>query len=85
MRSRMINKNVVILLLFLVPGLVNAQGTIILSGHGHVAGENIQHPNGNIFDQVLLTGESIQLQAKPGQITRVSFMDENEDIVQVEF
>ena len=81
----MINKNVVTLLLFLVPGLVNAQGTIILSGYGHVAGENIQHPNGNIFNQVLLTGESIQLQAKPGQITRVSFMDEDEDIVQVEF
>ena len=32
-----------------------------------------------------LTGESVQLQAKPGQITRVSFMDETEDIVQVEF
>ena len=58
---------------------------LVLNGSGLIAGENIQHPNGNIFDQVLLTGESIQLQAKPGQITRVSFMDENEDIVQVEF
>ena len=52
---------------------------------GDIAGENIQHPNGNVFDQILLTGESIQLQARPGQITRVSFMDETEDIVQVEF
>ncbi len=58
---------------------------LIINGSGDVAGENIQHPNGNIFDQVLLTGQSIQLQAKPGQITRVSFMDEDEDIVQVEF
>ena len=58
---------------------------LILDGSGDIAGENIQHPNGNVFDQILLTGESIQLQAKPGQITRVSFMDENEDIVQVEF
>ena len=58
---------------------------LVLEGSGDIAEENIQHPNGNIFDQVLLTGESIQLQAKPGQITRVSFMDETEDIVQVEF
>ena len=58
---------------------------LILDGSGDVAGENIAHPNGNVFDQVLLTGEFIQLQAKDGQITRVSFMDETEDIVQVEF
>ena len=58
---------------------------LVLEGSGDIAGENIQHPNGNIFDQVLLTGESIQLQAKPNQISRVSFMDEDEDIVQVEF
>ena len=58
---------------------------LVLDGSGDIAGENIQHPNGNVFDQILLTGESIQLQVRPGQITRVSFMDENEDIVQVEF
>ncbi len=58
---------------------------LVLDGSGDIAGENIQHANGNVFDQILLTGESVQLQAKPGQITRVSFMDENEDIVQVEF
>ncbi len=58
---------------------------LVLEGTGDIAGENIQHSNGNIFDQVLLTGESIQLQARPNQITRVSFMDEDEDIVQVEF
>ena len=58
---------------------------LVLEGLGDIAGENIQHPNGNVFDQILLTGESIQLQARPNQITRVSFMDETEDIVQVEF
>ncbi len=63
-----------------------AQATaLILEGSGEVVGENIRHPSGNIFDQVLLTGQSIKLQAKPGQITRVSFMDEDEDIVQIEF
>ncbi len=58
---------------------------LVLEGTGDIAGENIMHPNGNIFDQILLTGESIRLQARPNQITRVSFMDETEDIVQVEF
>ncbi len=58
---------------------------LVLDGSGDIAGEDIQHANGNVFDQILLTGESVQLQAKPAQITRVSFMDENEDIVQVEF
>ncbi len=58
---------------------------LVIDGSGDIAEENIQHPNGNIFDQVLLTGEWIQLHAKPGQITRVSFMDEDEDIVQVEY
>jgi len=58
---------------------------LVLDGSGDIAGENIQHANGNVFDQILLTGETIQLQARPNQITRVSFMDETEDIVQVEF
>ncbi len=58
---------------------------LVLEGSGDIAGENIQHPNGNVFDQILLTGDNIRLQARPGQITRVSFMDEDEDIVQVEF
>ena len=81
----MIKKTIMLLLLapmLLVSG-VHAQ--IVLSGYGNVVGENIRHPSGNIFDQVLLTGQSIKLQAKPGQITRVSFMDEDGDIVQVEF
>ena len=58
---------------------------LVLEGGGDIAGENIMHSNGNIFDQILLTGESIQLQARPNQINRISFMDEDEDIVQVEF
>ena len=58
---------------------------LVTEGSGEIAGENIHHPNGNIFDQILLTGESITVKAKEGQITRVSFMDENEDIVQAEF
>ena len=65
--------------------VINPASDLILEGSGFVAGENIQHPNGNTFDQVLLSGRSIKLKARPSQITRVSFMDEDEDIVQVEF
>ena len=57
---------------------------IVLRGFGDIAGEDIKHPNGNVFDQVLLTGQNITLQAKSGQIIRVSFMDEDGDIVQIE-
>ena len=58
---------------------------IVLGGSGMFFSGGIRHPSGNVFDQVLLYGESIKLQAKPGHITRTSFMDEDEDIVQVEF
>ena len=68
----------------LSPILLFAQ-PLVLDGTGDIVGENIQHPSGNVFDQILLAGETIRLQAKPNQITRVSFMDETEDIVQVEF
>ena len=84
------------LILFLSNTIVRVDGALsmvtnvaslnlVAEGSGEVAGENIHHPNGNIFDQILLTGESITVKAKEGQITRVSFMDENEDIVQAEF
>lgn len=48
---------------------------------------DVKHPNGNTFDQVLLTGvaESITSDYSLGQITRTSFVDLNGDIVQVEF
>ena len=58
---------------------------LILEGSGYIAGENIQHPNGNVFNQILLTGQFIKFKAKSQQITRVSFLDINGDIVQVEF
>lgn len=58
---------------------------LILDGSGNVVGANIVHPNGNIFDQILLTEQNITIRADRGQITRVSFIDENDDIVQVKF
>ena len=86
MKLRQIIISMILMSLLLVAKLAIGQSNdIIVSGSGDIAGTNIQHPNGNIFDQVLLTGLSIKLQAKPGQITRVSFLDENDDIVQIEF
>ncbi len=63
---------------------------IVISGYGNVVYENIQHPNGEIFDQVLLTGKYVVVQAtKPtdyfdSSIVRVLYIDENGDIVIVE-
>ena len=58
---------------------------VLLQGNGSQVGSNIEHPNGNVFDQVLLTGQSVEVIADPLQISRVSFIDEDDDIVQVEF
>jgi hypothetical protein len=54
-------------------------------GAGAEVGSNIVHPNGNVYDQVLLTGASATITADAGQVTRISFIDLNDDIVQVEF
>ncbi len=58
---------------------------LVLEGSGETVGENIVHANGNIYNQVLLTGERVTLRTDEGEITHVSFIDENDDIVQVEF
>ena len=58
---------------------------LVLAGSGDIVGQDIRHPSGNVFDQVLLTSQHIKLKARPGRITRASFMDHNLDIVQVEF
>jgi hypothetical protein len=56
-----------------------------LSGAAVEVGTDIHHPNGNIYDQVLLTGPAASMSADPGQVLRVSFIDASDDIVQVEF
>jgi len=56
-----------------------------VTGAGTEVGTDIKHPNGNTYDQVLLTGGSVTVTADPGQITRVSFLDASGDIVQAEF
>jgi uncharacterized protein (DUF1800 family) len=46
---------------------------------------NIPHPNGNIYDQILLQGSAASVRADSNQILRMSFVDLTDDIVQVEF
>ncbi|WP_148218200.1 hypothetical protein [Opitutus terrae] len=56
-------------------------------GDGKIVGTDITHPNGNVFDQVLVTGpaEAVTAGYAPKKITRTSFIDLDNDIVQVEF
>ena len=46
---------------------ITGQGTEVLS--------NVVHSNGNVYDQVLMTGSSVTVTADAGQVTRVSFLD----------
>jgi hypothetical protein len=60
--------------------------TNVRSGFGRVVLENTQHPVSRlIYDQVLLTGPTVTVAADQDQVVRVSFLDDNDDIVQVEF
>ncbi|MBP7140485.1 MAG: DUF3500 domain-containing protein [Opitutaceae bacterium] len=75
-------------LTLLVSSLLGAGGSlqaITITGAGTLVGSDIVHPNGNIYDQVLLTGTSVAVTADSGQISRTSFIDLTDDIVQVEF
>lgn len=78
--------------------VTNANGTTVSAGailglasSTKIAGNGTQvlfdvvHPNGNVYDQVLLTGAALTVTADPGQVTRVSYVDLSDDIVQVEF
>lgn len=64
-------------------GIISAHKVI---GAGAEVGFNIfVAANNNTFDQVLLQGASATITADLAQITRISFVDLSDDIVQVEF
>jgi hypothetical protein len=68
------------------PAIVGVSSPSKVLGTGNeLQPTDIQHPNGNIFDQVLLSGAAATITADPGQITRLSYVDLTNDIVQVEF
>lgn len=66
----------------LILGLATAARVV---GAGEQVLPDVRHPNGNIYDQFLLTGPATVITADPGQVARLSYIDLNDDIVQVEF
>lgn len=67
------------------PAILAVTSTAKVTGAGSEVGPNIRHPNGNIYDQILLQGAAATVTADPGQVVRMSYEDLNHDIVQVEF
>ncbi|HVU25651.1 MAG TPA: acetylxylan esterase [Opitutus sp.] len=67
------------------PAIVGPASSAKVIGDATEIAADIHHPNGNIYDQVLLQGAATTVTADPGQVVRTSFLDLNDNIVQVEF
>ncbi|MBL9194942.1 MAG: redoxin domain-containing protein [Opitutaceae bacterium] len=68
----------------------SAPAVLALSSSAKLVGSgqefpDILHPSGTTYDQILLAGTAATITADPGQVTRLSYIDLNDDIVQVEF
>ncbi|WP_237702440.1 immunoglobulin domain-containing protein [Opitutus terrae] len=58
--------------------------TTKVAGAGVEIGTNIVHANGRVFDQIRLDGVAASISADAGQVARMSYVDLDNDIVQVE-
>ena len=67
------------------PAILGIRSTSKVIGAGTELGANVQHPNGNFYDQVLPSGSAVTITADLTQVTRTSFIDLRDNIVQVEF
>ena len=68
------------------PVLIGISSVLKLVGPGaEIAHGVFVASNGNTFDQILPSGPAVAVTAEPGKITRTSFIDLTDDIVQVEF
>ncbi|HYP18234.1 MAG TPA: hypothetical protein VEQ65_13560, partial [Opitutus sp.] len=69
------------------PAIVGVATSSKVIGAGAEVSPNVRHPNGNTFDQILLSGAAATITAEHmvNQITRMSYIDVDHDIVQVEF
>ncbi len=67
------------------PALLSINATVRPVGNAELFASDISHPNGNIYDQFLLNGKATTITADPNQVARISFIDVNDDIVQVEY
>jgi hypothetical protein len=68
-----------------LPVIVGPSTTQKIVGTGEQVDADVHHPNGNVYDQLLLQGKGASLTADPGKVTRISFVDLSDNIVQVEF
>ncbi|MEY4940369.1 MAG: hypothetical protein RIQ93_2104, partial [Verrucomicrobiota bacterium] len=66
------------------PAMLGVNSAVKLIGTGQEF-PDIRASNGNIYDQILLGAAAASVKADLGQILRISFLDLNDDIVQVEF
>lgn len=66
------------------PAVVGVTSGVKVLGGGREVATNLTHSNGNVYDQILVTGTSVAVTADYRQATRTSFVDLNGDIVQVE-
>lgn len=68
------------------PAVLGVETSKKVAGAGReIASDIYLAAKGNTYDQVLLTGASATITADPGQVTRISYVDLTNDIVQVEF
>jgi len=67
------------------PAILAPVTTQKVMGAAYELQANVLHPNGKFYDQLLLTGTAATFTADAGQVTRISYLDLNDDIVQVEF
>jgi hypothetical protein len=67
------------------PAVLGVSTSDKVIGAGSEVGPDIVHPNRNVYDQLLLEGAAASLTADTGEVARISFIDLNDDIVQVEF
>lgn len=57
----------------------------IVAGSGTEVNSDVKLANGNTYDQILMTGSSVTVDANAGQVTRIDFLDADGDIARVEF
>ncbi|MFO1449438.1 MAG: immunoglobulin domain-containing protein [Opitutaceae bacterium] len=68
-----------------VPVSVSTTDLFVGTAFSDPAWRSLQHPNGNLYTQILLTGAAATVTADAGKVTRISFIDLQDDIIQLEF
>ena len=67
------------------PAILGLLTSLKVVGTGIEFSPDILHQNGTRYDQLLLNGSATAFTADAGQVTRISYIDLSDDIVQVEF